>query len=270
MAEAPAKDYGYIYRTTDNFNLQTYIGQHVWHGAKNYLGSGILLKAAVAKRSKSNFSVEILESLPTQESLDEAEIRWIALERSLGKAEYNIADGGSGIGSEALKKLWTPALKERQAATIRELWLDSEYREHMVEASLAFWAKEENRSTQAAKMKKLWKNETYAKASRERLYGSEVASRRRQSLLKARADPNSIAKSSNSIKKHWHKRHVVKESYDRFCADCIASGLAEGISAIEFGRIQQRASELSAQKLAIEYGISTSRASKIKNGWCPA
>lgn len=269
MTAQPVDNYGYIYRTTDNTNHKTYIGQHVWHGTKNYLGSGTLLKAAVAKRSKNNFSVEVLESLLDLESLNEAEKRWIALERASGKAEYNIADGGAGIGSEALKKLWTSELKERQAATVTQLWLNSTYRASMVKAATAFWSKEENRSTQASKMVELWKNDDYATASRERLYGKDTAARRQISLLQARQEPESIAKTSSSIKLHWHKRHLKSKIYDRFCFSCTESGLSISINIEEFGKIQAKALELSASKLAKEFGISINKASKIKNGLLP-
>lgn len=89
----------YIYRITNNINGKTYIGQHKYKKLNDsYMGSGKLLKRAFDKYGIENFTKEILYSkIQYQETADDMEKFAIAKERALGKAEYNIADGGQGV-----------------------------------------------------------------------------------------------------------------------------------------------------------------------------
>lgn len=88
----------YIYRTTNLINGKTYIGQHKRSSRKiKYFGSGIHLRRAIKKYGKKNFKVEILyDNIQLKETADSVEIFAIAKERKIGKAEYNIANGGQG------------------------------------------------------------------------------------------------------------------------------------------------------------------------------
>ena len=73
-----------------NFNLTVYLSD-------SYMGSGILLKRAQKKYGIENFEKEILYSrIQYKETADDMEKFAIAKERAIGKAEYNIADGGQG------------------------------------------------------------------------------------------------------------------------------------------------------------------------------
>ena len=66
----------HIYCTTNKITGKFYIGKEV--GYKNhYLGSGKLLKQAVSKYGKENFTKETLEHCNTIEQLNEREIYWI-------------------------------------------------------------------------------------------------------------------------------------------------------------------------------------------------
>lgn len=89
--------YGYIYKTTNLLNNKIYIGQK--HSStflgNNYLGSGKILKQAIAKDGADNFIVELLEEVNTQDELDEREIFWIKYYRSTDRhIGYNICEGG--------------------------------------------------------------------------------------------------------------------------------------------------------------------------------
>ena len=99
----------YIYRVTNKVNGKTYIGQHKYKDLNdNYKGSGKLLWRAYRKYGFENFEKEILYSrIQYKETADDMEKFAIAKERALGKAEYNIADGGQGgnLGEEVNKKL---------------------------------------------------------------------------------------------------------------------------------------------------------------------
>ena len=87
-----------IYKITNLINGKTYIGQHKYKDLNDsYMGSGKLLWRAYKKYGKENFTKEILYSkVQYQETANDMEKFAIAKERALGKAEYNIADGGDG------------------------------------------------------------------------------------------------------------------------------------------------------------------------------
>lgn len=91
----------YVYRITNLINGKTYIGQHTVREGRTvtsdtYWGSGKMLRAAFKKYGKENFKKDILfVGDYTQEEINKLEIDAISNERALGKAEYNIADGGN-------------------------------------------------------------------------------------------------------------------------------------------------------------------------------
>lgn len=90
----------YIYRIINKLNGKTYIGQHKYKKLNDsYMGSGILLAKAKKKYGIENFKKEILEfDIPNVELANDWEQMYILFERAKGKAEYNIANGGRGVG----------------------------------------------------------------------------------------------------------------------------------------------------------------------------
>lgn len=88
----------YIYRITNKINGKTYIGQHKYKELNDkYMGSGVNIRRAQKKYGMENFEKEILYSrIQYKETVDDMERFAIAKERALGKAEYNIRDGGGG------------------------------------------------------------------------------------------------------------------------------------------------------------------------------
>lgn len=98
----------YIYRITNLVDGKTYIGQHKYKKLNDsYRGSGKLLWRAYRKYGFENFTKEILYSnIQYKETADDMERFTIAKERAIGKAEYNIADGGNGgdLGEEVNKR----------------------------------------------------------------------------------------------------------------------------------------------------------------------
>ena len=88
----------YIYKITNLINGKTYIGQRKYKKLNDsYMGSGKHLIAAQRKYGIENFKKEILVfNVTKKEHIDLLEKQFIKYYRELGKAEYNIADGGQG------------------------------------------------------------------------------------------------------------------------------------------------------------------------------
>jgi len=88
--------YGYVYKTTNEINGKTYIGQTIKQGAqlRAYLGSGRNIQKAIKKYGRDSFSKEILIECKDQYQLDRMERLYIALL----KPDYNIELGGNGQG----------------------------------------------------------------------------------------------------------------------------------------------------------------------------
>lgn len=91
--------YGYIYKTTNLINGKIYIGKHksLVFDVK-YYGSGLYLKAAIAKYGIDNFKCELVEWCDTLKDLNLREIYWIKYFNSQSKEiGYNISSGGDGL-----------------------------------------------------------------------------------------------------------------------------------------------------------------------------
>lgn len=90
----------YIYEIKNNMNNKTYIGQRKCPANKipetdiYYMGSGTYLANAKRKYGLQNFSKRIIAICETPENADILEKVFIKLYREMGKAEYNVADGG--------------------------------------------------------------------------------------------------------------------------------------------------------------------------------
>lgn len=122
----------YIYCITNLINNKTYIGQHKTENLNDsYMGSGLMITKSIKKYGKNNFSKEILAVTGTKQSADILEKCFIALYRQIGKAEYNLATGGTG-GQDGRKH--TEQEKNKIATASSEHWNREGYREKVSKA----------------------------------------------------------------------------------------------------------------------------------------
>jgi len=87
---------GYIYKTTNLINNRSYIGKKKKQVFDpTYYGSGLILKEAIKKYGKENFSIEILSWATSMDELNDLEEHYIKQYRLVDNL-YNIAKGGDG------------------------------------------------------------------------------------------------------------------------------------------------------------------------------
>lgn len=121
----------YIYCIKNLVNGKTYFGQRTLAEGRTfetdtYRGSGKILWQAYKKYGKENFERScIIQGNFTKEQIDRFEKCIIRIQRFLGKAEYNIADGGQGWSEgmrEAHKMSMTPEHNRKTSEALRERW----------------------------------------------------------------------------------------------------------------------------------------------------
>lgn len=90
--------YHIVYKTVNNVNNKLYVGLHSTNVLNdNYLGSGWLLKAALVKYGKENFTRTILFTLDTRELARELEALLVDTSFVLRPDTYNLTVGGMGV-----------------------------------------------------------------------------------------------------------------------------------------------------------------------------
>ena len=87
----------YTYRIDNLINGKYYIGKHSSDGLDdNYMGSGPLIKAAIAKYGTENFKKTILKTFSTSEEAFEHEAQIVTMAEVNDPMCYNIQPGGKG------------------------------------------------------------------------------------------------------------------------------------------------------------------------------
>jgi len=125
---------GVIYLTTNNINGKKYIGVDTTNN-KNYYGSGKIIKLALKKYGRQNFTKEILEENDDSKYLFEKEQYWIDKYNAINdKNFYNMAEGGKGgagtltneeskiLHKENTKKVLEKILENRKGKVYEEIY----------------------------------------------------------------------------------------------------------------------------------------------------
>ena len=119
----------YIYCISNLINNKTYIGQHKTDNLNDkYMGSGLCITSAIKKYGKENFSKTILAIAGCKENADILEKVFIKIYREMGKAEYNLANGGTG-GQDGRKHTFEEKIKIAKASS--EHWKREGYKERV-------------------------------------------------------------------------------------------------------------------------------------------
>ena len=123
---------GYIYITTNLITNKKYIGSHhCTYFDKNYFGSGSLLKKALAKYGKENFTCEIIAECDSEESLVELEEYFIMFFDAVNNLDYyNLDYSGYKRGVTGYKH--SPEAKRKIGQFFRDKWKDPFYRERFI------------------------------------------------------------------------------------------------------------------------------------------
>ncbi len=86
-----------VYKTTNSINGKYYIGVHSTQNLDDgYLGSGYLLKKAIAKYGRDAFTRSVLFHAFSKQDAFKVEREIVTEEFTLSKETYNLAVGGSG------------------------------------------------------------------------------------------------------------------------------------------------------------------------------
>lgn len=89
--------YYIIYKITNIFNNKIYIGKHQTTNVNDsYFGSGKLVKRAIEKHGKENFTKEILFIFDTEEEMNAKERELVTEDFCLLEDNYNLCAGGFG------------------------------------------------------------------------------------------------------------------------------------------------------------------------------
>jgi hypothetical protein len=197
----------YIYKIVNNVNGKSYIGQRTCPIGEtpetdNYMGSGVYLKSAKEKYGIENFSKEIIAYCHSKKILDILEIEYIKIYREIGKAEYNLADGGEGgvyhftpeqceNVSKALKKaLSDPEIRKKYSAAREKWWrevgLTPEQRERWSESQRGKVLTEEHKRHISEGLVGTVHSEESKEKVRQKLKGRKLPEEQRRKLSESR------------------------------------------------------------------------------------
>ncbi len=112
---------GIIYLTTNNINDKKYIGVDS-NNDTHYYGSGKIIKLALKKYGRKNFTKEILEENDDVKYLFEREQYWLDKYNALDSKEfYNLALGGKGGAGTLNNEESKRKHKENSTKTLRTI-----------------------------------------------------------------------------------------------------------------------------------------------------
>lgn len=148
-----------IYKITNKINGKFYIGKHITDNLNDeYMGSGKLIRKAIEKYGKDNFTKEIIQICNTEHDMNVLESVLIDLDN---KQSYNLQPGGKGgwnyINEMGLSN--TEELKKQKSIKMNEYWTE----ERRIEKSENMIAYNKDHGTEryTEELKKRYSNKEY-------------------------------------------------------------------------------------------------------------
>lgn len=170
-----SQKYNFVYKTTNTINNRTYTGVHRTTNINDgYLGSGKLLKKAIAKYGKENFTREIIAFFDTyQEALDK-ERELVNMDYINRDDTYNLKEGGFGSCRNSDEQL---------------RFYGSEERRKRISENFKRWIKE-NPEKHAERMHKINKNPEKIRKMAEKHRGTKRSAKARENIARAIRESN--------------------------------------------------------------------------------
>lgn len=195
----------YVYLTTNCINDMKYIGKHYGELDDTYLGSGTLLKEAIAKYGKDNFTKSILSISQNDAENSEKEKYFIILYNAVSNPLfYNIHEGGSGGNTTAG---YSPEEKEalrRKLSEINRGKNNGMYGKHHTDQTksfLAYWAEFERDNSHYRTEEFRTKMSELTKGANNGMYGRKHSAESKQKM-----SVNSKGKTSGAKNGMYGKR----------------------------------------------------------------
>ena len=200
----------YIYLITNKINSKNYVGQRLCPLDKipktdNYMGSGVRLHWAYDKYGIENFTKEIIAICHSKTIVDILEKEYIRQYREIGKAEYNVADGGLNLDSTS--EIWKENQRrvvnsEKWRAAHRKAIESEEYHEKLRIAQRKRWSDPETRAECSRKSKERWSDPEVKRKHSERAKGRVFTPETRKKI----GDRNREIMLSKHL--HWYTNGV--------------------------------------------------------------
>lgn len=185
----------YVYLTTNNINGMKYIGKHCGELDDSYLGSGTILKRAIEKYGKKNFTKSILYISKNDIENSEKEKEFIALYQATSSPEfYNLHEGGRGGNTTAGYSQEEKEALRRKLSEVNKGEKNGMYDKHHSEetkAYLSYWAEFERDNSVYRTEEFRQKMSELTKGENNGMYGKKHTEESKQKMSK-----NSIGKTA--------------------------------------------------------------------------
>lgn len=223
-----------VYKITNLINGRFYVGVHKTSNIEDgYMGSGVLINAAIEKYGIDNFEKEILYVFDNQEDMYEKEAEIVNEEFVSDPQTYNLMLGGYGGDT------WRSPEKRSQAMKAR--WEDPEYRAKATRELKERWAVPAYVKRQSEVRKRLWQKPEF-----------------REKVMDSHSKPEVRAKMSYGSRMNW-----MCEEYRQKMSE-------HAIKMWECEEFRQRQSEIRSQKVWITDGKNNRRINQgeeLPEGW---
>ena len=194
----------YTYLVTNKINNKFYIGSHSWTGEgidSNYYGSGKIIKQAVNKYGKDNFTVEVLYFYDTEEECRADEERILTeYDMANNPLAYNIKNSAVGWNSKDMKERWqNKEYRNKRIESTKKAMNRLEVKEKLSKIIKELWQSEELKDNHRKTMKEVMNKPEMRKKISEALNKPEIKDKCSKIMKEVQNKPEVILKKSKSM-----------------------------------------------------------------------